>query len=255
MKKFLTLLISLVLFLNCCFLSSNAQVQPVTTDRGEKFASLAAAVDAVAAGTELILHGEIEEDINIDKSITLDLNGNSIIGSMTVTRDCILAVKDSQTDDYTVRDEAGYGKLMHISGNVIAASGYLKITQEDGISFHRINLALTTVTLRPEEAGIYYSGGIYGDEIVADNVDVFGIALRLDKSPDAAYMRTSSAFSRYNAFSAGADGNTASGTLLKNVMRKGRPTSENKSNPQRKIFGTPYIHTTDGLYYFFPSFC
>ena len=44
---------------------------------------------------------------------------------------------------------------------------------------------------------------------------------------------------------------TEENIVLKNVMRKGRPLAENKSNStSRRIYGAPYMRTVDGRYYF-----
>lgn len=238
MKKFVSLLLAMVLLLGC--LPNIAALDESLTDR----------ISMAAAGAVVLLTEDCREDILIDKNITLDLNGCSILGAVSVADGCTLTVKDSKTDDFTVEDADGYGALAEVSGAVQAADGYLMLDGLEGVSFHKVELQLTTVTLRPEIVGIYYTGEFRGDQVVAANVDAFGVALRLDKAPDAAYMGISSACSRYYDFAAGDAGNTATGTLLKNVMRKGRPAAENKSNSQRKIHAAAYIRTNDGQYHF-----
>ena len=77
---------------------------------------------------------------------------------------CTLYCFDSQTDDYTVEDEAGYGRIRAVSGDVrglpessaLAESGYLMITEVDGVSFHRVSLQLTAMTLRASRAKDVY---------------------------------------------------------------------------------------------------
>ena len=239
MEKILCLLLSAILLCSCLPATHAAAL------------SLEAAVEAAAAGSVVTLQADETADITIDKDLTLELNGFSLLGTVTVAENCCLRVKDSKTDDYTIEDQDGYGILAAVSGSVMAADGYMMLSLEEGISFHKVGLQLTTVTLRAESAGIYYTGSFFGDELVAANVDAYGIALRLDQAPDADHMRFSSAYSRYRHFAAGANGNTATGTLLKNVLRKGRPAAENKANSMtRRICAMPYILTTDGEYYF-----
>lgn len=238
MKKIACLLLTVLLL--CGSMPNIAALNETLTEK----------IGAAAAGAVVVLEADTDEAVVIDKNITLDLNGFSVLGAVTVADGCTLTVKDSATDDFTVADAEGYGKLEAVAGTVKAAGGYLEIREADGISFHKVELQLTTVTLRPETVGIYYTGEFRGDQVVAANVDAFGIALRLKKAPDADYMRLSSACSRYYDFVAGTEGNTATGTLLKNVMRKGRPAAENKSNSQTKIYGAPYIRTNDGQYHF-----
>lgn len=204
---------------------------------------------AATAGS-IILQEDVADDMTISTDTLLDLNGHTVRGVVTVAKGCTLTVKDSQTDDYTIADEIGYGQLQYVTGNVVAAEGYLQIDEADGISFHKVDLVLTTVTLRTENAGIYYGGKFFGDEVIAKKVDRFGIALRLNIAPDARYMKISSAYSWYEGFTAGAEGNTVSGTVLNNVMKKGLTKAENEARSQYKIYGRAYIRTTDGQYIF-----
>ena len=239
MKKILSFVLALVVLCSC--LPGAAATET---------AGLQAQVDAAKAGATITLQADETEAISISKNLTLNLNGFSVLGQITVAEGCTLTVKDSATDDYTVEDAKGYGKLATVSGTVVAARNYIQLKEAEGISFHKVSMTVTKATLRPAEVGIYYTGEFYGDEVVADQVEVFGIVLRLKVAPDAAYMRTSSACSRYYNFKAGSAGNTATGTLLKNVMRKGRPTAENNTNSQLRIYGMPYLRTQDGQYYF-----
>ena len=210
-------------------------------------------MQVTATENTILLQEDVTEDMSISADTLLDLNGYAISGVVTVAEGCTLTVKDSQTDDYTIADEEGCGMLQKVMGNVTAADGYLQICEADGMSFHRVDLRLTSVTLRPENAGIYYSGAFFGDEVVSANVDRFGIVLRLGVAPTAAYMRTSSAYSWYENFHSGAAGNAVTGTLLKDVMKKGCTTAENTQRSQSKIYGCAYIRTKDGQYLFSAS--
>lgn len=239
MKRFFCVLMALVLLCSCL---------PSAIATSE--AGLQSIVDSAKANSTITLQADADEAVVIDKNLTLNLNGFSIYGQVTVADGYTLTVKDSATDDYTVEDAQGYGKLASVSGTVKAARNYIQLQEAEGISFHKVSMNVTKVTLRPAEVGIYYTGAFYGDEVVADHVEVFGIALRLKLAPDADYMRITSACSRYYNFKAGSAGNTATGTLLKNVMRKGRPTGENQTNSQTRIYGMPYLRTTDGEYFF-----
>ena len=184
---------------------------------------------AADANTDLlILYEDLVEPLVINKDTTMDLNGHTVRGEITVVDGYTLMVMDSQTDDYTINDDSGYGKLLNTSGKVVAADGYLQVNENDGMSFHKVTLSLISVTLRPENAGIYYGGDFYGDELVAERVDRFGIALRLNMAP-------------------------VTGTLLNDVMKKGISAEENKARAQYKIYGSAYIRTTDGQYIFSES--
>lgn len=216
------------------------------TDQG----CLADAVENTTEGDTLTLQQDAAEDVTVSKNICIDLNGFDITGTVTVVDGCCLSVMDRQTDDYAVEDGNGYGKIAAFTGNIQPQSGYMMVTEADGISFHRVDMAVTSMTLRPECAGVYYTGSFFADEVAAQNIDQFGIALRIEQAPDACYMKTSSAYSRYNDFVAGEQGSTATGTLLKNVMQTGNAAAVNEQQSKLKIWGCPYILTDDGQYLF-----
>ena len=213
-------------------------------------ATFAEELEATAVGGTLKLKQDVAGDVTISKNVTINLNGCDITGTVTVADGCTVYVIDSQTADFTVREGRGYGKIAGFTGDLLPKSGYMQITESSGISFHRIKMELTSMTLRPDCAGVRYNGMFYGDEVVAANVQHFGIALRLDQPADARYMRTSSSWSRYSGFRSTAIGNEASGTMLRNVMRPENTDEINDAQARWRIYGSPYVLTKGGQYVF-----
>lgn len=210
---------------------------------------------ATQEGQTMILQQDVAEDATIDKNLTLDLNGFSVAATLTVADGCTVYVQDSQTDDFTVEDPEGYGTIAAFFGKVLPKDGYMQVTQEAGVSFHRVRMALTSMTLRPECAGVYYNAAFSADEVAAENVKWYGIALRVGQAPDAAYMKRTNAYSWFRDFVPGEDVNTATGSLLKNVMVTGLSAQENDTRAKLKIYGSPYIMTMDGQYLFGECAC
>ena len=184
------------------------------------------------------------DSLTFDKDTYLDLNGYDV-ANVTVTAGT-LYVMDSQTDDYTVADGV-YGNIANSTGAVQAADGYLKVTQATGVSFHCLTLNIDAMTLRPEVAGVYYNSTIAGDEIVAAQVQTYGVALSLNED------MANSGYSVYHNFAAGADTN-AKGTLLKNVMKTGLSDAKNGQRAQMPVYGRAYIKTSEG-YIFGETVC
>lgn len=207
-------------------------------------------LEVASDGDTLILQEDVTENVTVDKNIYIDLNGYAITGMITVCDGYTLYVMDSQTDDYTVRDGEGYGTVADYTGNLLPQTGYIKLTEGGKTSFHRVDMDITSMTLRPECAGVYYNGMFYADELAASNISQFGIALRIKQSPDADYMKYTSAYSIYDGFLGGPEGNVATGTLLQNVMSLDNTTAVNDSQSKLKIWGCAYIKTTDGAYLF-----
>lgn len=200
-------------------------------------------------GNKLTLLTNIASDVAIDKDTILDLNGFDITGTVTVANGCTLYCMDSKTDDYTVNDRFGYGKLKKVVGNMLVQDGYLMITEADGFSFHRVSLQVTHMTLRPQSVGIYFKSAFAGDEVVAQNVLYFGVALSAIEIPDETNLGFTSQWSRFDGqhFSAGAN---VTSTLLAGIMKTTNDDAANRANAGRYIYGRTYIQLKDGSFVF-----
>lgn len=202
-----------------------------------------------------LLANASDADITITQTTYIDLNGNSI-GSVNVTAGTLF-VFDSQTDDYTVEDGIGYGKIKTVTGDVQAMAsgdlfknGYLMITETDGTSFHRLSVDTTGVSLRATDiaangAAIYYQSGFGGDEVVKRNVQAFGIAMGAGKTPD---FRAKSFTRSTNVDALWETGklNTFNGTLLKNIMKTGNSYTINNRNSSMQVYSQAYIELVGG---------
>lgn len=201
----------------------------------------------------------VTADVAVSGDASLDLNGNSITGKVTVADGKTLYCMDSETDDYDVADNK-YGRISQIIGTVkpveeesdLAADGYLMVSEEDGTSFHRVNLQLTAMTLRAEQAGLYYKSNFAGDQVVARHVDTFGVALSVKEVPEADNLETLCKYSWFDNFQSGENGNLNenTSTLLKNVMKPTNSDFMNNGNASKLIFGRAYVKLNDGTYLF-----
>ena len=110
---------------------------------------------------------------------TLDLNGYDITGNLTV--DGTLTVYDSATDDYDVSDGI-YGAITGtVSGNLQAAEGYIAAAK----GFHKFGgQYISGVSLRPSNAGIYYTATFLADEVLLRELET-GVAVSLVDMPTA----------------------------------------------------------------------
>ena len=205
-----------------------------------------------------------EAATKVSKDAYLDLNGHDVTGTVTVETGYTLYCMDSQTADYTVEDEAGYGKIYSISGSVegipvesaLAGDGYLMVNEgtdetDPVYSFHSVNLELTHATLRAVHKdvcapGIYYKSNFKGDEIVAAAVTRFGVALSVQAMPDATNLDSKCEYSKFETFASGSEGNTGNGTLLYGIMKPDNKALINSRNANMAIYGRAYILTEDG---------
>lgn len=222
-------------------LTPNAAAILYTGTQVLTFDTLQAAVSAYETGC-IKLMKPITETVTVDKDILLDLNGKAV--TVTVAEGCTLTVMDSQTDDYSVSDGI-YGKLT-ATGNVQAAEGYLKVTEEGKLSFHKYEVAITYMTLRAESAGIYYKSSFLGDEKVASAVESFGVALSVIDVPYEKNIHTKCVSSQFTGFESGKNGNAAASTLLTGILKDTNTDAINERNMAMTIYGRPYLKTADG---------
>ncbi|MBR2311161.1 MAG: DUF4886 domain-containing protein [Oscillospiraceae bacterium] len=200
--------------------------------------------EALTKGTNIRLLSDNAENVTVTRDTNLDLAGWDMTGTVNVTGGT-LYVKDSATDDHTVEDVYGYGKLTGtLTGNVAAAEGYLKLAETDGISFHHYILKLKSASLRPGTAGIYYKSDILVDEAVIKSVDRYGIAVSTgSQEPSADPADTKSKYTAFTEENYGAAETTSA--IIKDIMDG---ESTDSVNAKTLIYGRPYILLSDGTY-------
>lgn len=202
-------------------------------------------INNAESGATITLYTAATEPISVDKDLVIDLNGNDIF-ELNAAEGKTVTVFDGQTNDYAVSDGI-YGKIYAHSGNVVAADGYLAINEgEDILSFHKLTLKITAMSLRTaaeneQNPGVYYKSDFFGDEVVANNIEAYGIALNVKEAPDASNMNTTSKFSAFQNFTAGVNGNAGTGTLLKGIIKDTNSDANNDRNANMPIYGRPYV--------------
>ena len=210
---------------------------PVMTP-GEIATAYATLQEALAtAEDQLVLMDSVTEDVTAKTSAVLDLNGYSITGEITGS----LACRDSKTDDYSVAD-GSYGTVSQ-SDALVAAEGYLPITRDGAVSFHRLNTQLTGMALRTEEAGLYFTGAFAGDEMVKEQVETFGITASLKGDP-LAYPETAVQTALEGELFATGVENTS--TLIRNIIKPENRDWINEKNAAIPIYGRAYVKLRDG---------
>ncbi len=220
---------------------------PVVVVDGETetgYSTLQEAITKCTSGYVKLLNS-FSDDITVAHTVTVDLNGFNLTGTITLSEGAALYGMDSQTDDYTVEDGNGYGKVTD-TANITPAEGYLPVTEDDKISFHKVTIKITDMTLRPSVAGIYYKSSFLGDEKVAGAVESFGVALSVQGTPTEDNLETHCKYSTFQNFEAGATGNASTSTILTGILKTGNTLLKNVRNLNMDVYGRPYIKTADG---------
>ena len=205
----------------------------------QTYATIQEAVTAYTTGV-IVLQKDVEA-VTVSKDVVIDLNGCDI-GTATAT-DATLYCLDSQTDDHTVADDV-YGKIGTYTGNVVAQNSYLAIAEDNGTSYHKYTLEIVDMTLRAENAGVYYNCKFAGDELVSAQVVSYGVAVSVRGTPVVG-----AAGCGYSSFTSFQSGENAPSTLLKNILSATNSDYQNNRNAQMLVYGRAYIETADGYIY------
>ena len=127
----------------------------------------------------LKLGADVTEDVTLDAALPLDLNGYDITGDLTV--DGSLTVCDSATDDYDVSDGICGEITGTVTGMLVAKDGYIAAAN----GFHKFGgQYISGVSLRPSNAGIYYTATVLADEVLMAELET-GVAVSLVDMPTA----------------------------------------------------------------------
>ena len=215
-----------------------ASTEGVAQTAGKNYITLAEALEAAENEGFVQLLDNVRETVTVPVSLTLDLSGYDVCGKVIAAAGTTLSVADSRTDDYTVEDVYGYGKLQVISGNVVPAEGYVQLTEADGCSFHKVTVAMKSVSLRPGEAGIYYTGSFLYDEAVAQQVAVSGVALSTENTDPVADGSDASSLCT----------TTENSVLVRNILSENNDAETNRRNANTVIFARAYIRLADGSF-------
>ena len=217
---------------------------------GTSHTSLEAAAQAAQPGNVLLLNRDVEGDVSLSQTVTLDLNGHSVKGTVSVDADHLLYLKDSQTADYNISD-GNYGTIASFSGYVKGApatkdsDAYMVHQDSKGYSAHAVGLTLTAINLRPSSTGLYYSGSFTGDSIVKDNVSSYGVAMSIETVPTDENMN---AVGKYTVLTTGfgTGDATATSSILQNIMKPSQGTITNRRNAQIPVYSVAYAQLKDG---------
>jgi len=223
----------------------------------QEYRNIYAALAVYKQGDVIALLSNVTAPVTLAQDTYIDLKGSDITGKVTVPEGKTLYCKDSATDDYDIDDDV-YGQITNYSGDIQPVRAgkndtdkdYLKVTEGNAISFHRVNLTLTHVTLTPERASIKYKSAFEGDRLVAENVKQFGIAFNLSEIPNATNMAEGT-YSKFDNFVPGENANgTSASTSVVDIMKTTQTEYINGMNAKMPIYGSAYILTNDGEYLF-----
>lgn len=146
---------------------TTGEVKHAATIGETQYNTLKDAIDAAQDGDTVVLAKDVKENININKSITLDLNGKTLTG---LGDDSVVTITGSDTK-VTVTSSAEE-KGVITGGNNPSNGGGFSI-QDATVSLH--NLSITENKAIGDGGGVTGGGGIYakGAKLTLDNVHIY----------------------------------------------------------------------------------
>jgi len=167
------------------------------------------------------------------KNVCVDFNGYEV----AVTGSGVLYGMDSTagTQPGTAKVTAtGVTVEPFVSGPVTGES-FVAVTEGGVSTFHIIKPIISEVTLRAENAAMYYSGRVICDETVAQYIQSYGVAVQLDEMPGKDFAETSFYTLSQEALPAGGSFN---GILVKDIMKE---NADNGDRANRVVYANAYV--------------
>lgn len=193
------------------------------------------------------LYGETDAFDDLQSDLWVDLNGFNL----NVDGTGKVYAFDSSNDTY---DKDACGKLTGTAQpqpevtDPVTGNRYLAVSDGQTTTLHRFALQLTTVSLRPSAAGLYYKARFSCDPILAAKATKYGVVLSLDNMPGADFATEAEDINIPTVLTPGADfgnGTVANSGAVFGIMKEDLEAFENAFRGELPIYANPYIQFGD----------
>lgn len=206
------------------------------------FVDNAALMKAYDTNADYILAGSGDLTLN-GGTYTIDLAGKTV----NITGSGAVYGMDSANDTYETYGSATFGENITLAGfrTQLGDRSYFALSDGNIYTFHRAGIDITSVSLRPSNAGLYYSALWQCDEMLAEKIDAFGVVVSLAGAPDDDFLGDKT--SRYTYQTGFTSGITGNGVLIHTILQDDQE-SMNSEYAKQPIYAAAYI-TVDGKNY------
>lgn len=181
----------------------------------------------------------------LTKNLYADINGNTV----TVSGNYTFYGMDSTGDQFA----APTGKVIFSSAtgtqSVAAPNGntYVALTENSETSYHRLDMKITGVSIRPASDGMYYSAKWACDDVLKAKIDTFGVVASTKEMPGTDFAaNTENLWTTFQA-SQFENGKVQNGAVLSGIMKaEDRTAQQNNANGKTPVYAKAYITLTDG---------
>lgn len=191
----------------------------------------------------VLLMGAADQTITLAGDAYVDASGKNV----TIAGTGKLYGTDSGNDDYRSCAQWTLGENVTVQTDVTSPfSGYRYLFVDGG--YHRIDLAITHVTLRPAaDPGMYYKARIGCDAVLAKLVAVYGTALSVESMPGADFAERTdveyTAFDKSDFASLYKDNQvTTNSCILVGILKTDNTEAVNTSNAKHRVYANLYLN-------------
>ena len=191
-----------------------------------------------------------DSTLTLTKDSIVDLNGKTV----NVSGNYTLYGMDSTGDEYSIPT----GKAQWTSADAVKTGmityapndhRYIALTDGNAVTYHRLGMKLTNVSLRAEKCGIYYKGTWDCDSMIADMVDTYGVAVSVHKMPGSDFEQDPTCLTTTYDGEDLVNGAIKTGVMIKNIMRTDLSSLTNKDRGEMPIYAIAYAKLKNGAVY------
>ena len=173
----------------------------------------------------------------------VDLAGQTL----NITGTGTLACFDSGNDGYITCGSATIAEgitLVNDPEILVDGNTYIALESEGVYSFHRLDMRVTGVSIRPGSAGIYYTCAWNCDDTLKANLRSYGVALSLVDMPGTEFDADADTLYTQQDAAALVSGQTGTSVLIENILAT--DAEDNSERGMEGIYAAPYVVFNDG---------
>lgn len=203
------------------------------------------AIAAYNANTAYMIAGRMSMPLT-GGDYVIDLAGHNV----TITGTGSVTLFDSANADYktygtaTVLHNTGVSLKNEFKTTVAGEDYYMVATDTNKYTFHRMGMEIIGLSVRPSKAGMYYTGMWQCDELLANEVESFGVAVSIANQPQENFATDNDTL--YTLFDKAdfESGVAKTGALIKGIVKEG--VSQNATRSKQKVYAAAYVTFTKG---------
>ena len=188
------------------------------------------------------------KDLVLTKNCVVDLNGNVV----NISGDYTFLGIDTSGDEYTEPKGAAVGVSVNTYDMTTAPNGnrYVAVAEGDKVTYHRLGMKITGVSIRPSADGMYYTGKWSCDDTLKGLIANYGVVASTESMPTEAFA--DDADNRWTAFTQETfqSGAAQNGAVISGIMKTAdRTEDQNNEYGKKPVYAKAYVTFENGPTY------